>query len=294
MIKKIVQEILGKKIYGLLSQKKYLFFLKRNNPELYKSINGNVSFYKIHEGKRCFILGNGPSLKSVDLKSLENEIVFSVNCFSRVNNFEEAKPNYHFWMDYSFFELRDDQKYNHDDLINDYHMMAKTGAKCFVPSAAYPFIKENKIDDILDIHYLLLGDSNVENSTVRYKIDDFITGYSTVVQYAITVAIYMGFKEIYLLGCDSTGIISVLNNALGIDNDGVHAYNRDDTNERNKQILKHWTMTDVFFDQYVLFHGYKLLNDFSQKNNILLVNASCKTLVNEIPRKELDAILSTK
>ena len=42
----------------------------------------------------------------------------------------------------------------------------------------------------------------------------FIPSFTTVVQYCIIVAIYMGFNEIYLLGCDSTGIVATINCAL--------------------------------------------------------------------------------
>ncbi len=35
--------------------------------------------YNRHEGKRCFIVGNGPSLKNMDLSFLKNEITFGMN-----------------------------------------------------------------------------------------------------------------------------------------------------------------------------------------------------------------------
>jgi hypothetical protein len=36
-------------------------------------------FRNIHQGKRCFILGNGPSLKQTDLTRLKNEYTFGMN-----------------------------------------------------------------------------------------------------------------------------------------------------------------------------------------------------------------------
>lgn len=36
-------------------------------------------FHNIHKGKRCFILGNGPSLKHTDLSKLKNEFTFGMN-----------------------------------------------------------------------------------------------------------------------------------------------------------------------------------------------------------------------
>lgn len=161
MIKKIIKSVLGERIsfslYTFLQFLKMRFF----NAELYNNVKNNKKFFGIHTGKRCFILGNGPSLKNVDLEILKDEYVFTVNCFSKVSGFEKVNSNYHLWIDSSFFELRDDQKYNHDDLIEDYYKISKTNAACFVPSIAFDFIKENKLDKILDFHYLLMGQDSV-------------------------------------------------------------------------------------------------------------------------------------
>ena len=291
MIKKIIKSVLGERIsfslYNFLQFLKMRFF----NAELYNNVKNNKKFCGIHTGKRCFILGNGPSLKNVDLEILKDEYVFTVNCFSRVKGFEKVNSNYHLWIDSSFFELRDDQKYNHDDLIEDYYKISKTNAVCFVPSIAFNFIKKNNLDKILDFHYLLLGQDSVNNPKIEYDLSKFITGYTNVVQYAISIAIYMGFSEIYLLGCDSTGVMSLLNTAMNLSNSDVHAYDKDDVDERNKQILSKWTMTDVFYDQYLLFHGYRVLEQITVKKGIKLINCSDSTLINEIPRKKISEIL---
>ncbi|HSM25212.1 MAG TPA: 6-hydroxymethylpterin diphosphokinase MptE-like protein [Anaerolineaceae bacterium] len=36
-------------------------------------------FHNIHSGKRCFIIGNGPSLKQTDLNKLKDEFTFGMN-----------------------------------------------------------------------------------------------------------------------------------------------------------------------------------------------------------------------
>ena len=40
-------------------------------------LKNNKKFKNIHEGKRCFIIANGPSIKTQDLRLLKNEICFS-------------------------------------------------------------------------------------------------------------------------------------------------------------------------------------------------------------------------
>lgn len=250
----------------------------------------NSKFKDICMGKRCFILGNGPSLKSVDLTKLKNEYVFSVNNFGMVKNFDYAQPNFHLWVDMSFFDMRDDQKYDIKELLDNYRYIARVSPVCFVPDLAYGFIKKHNLDEILDINYFTGFEIINDESQIKYDLTKPITSYTTVVQYAISIALYMGFKEIYLLGCDSTNIVSLLNCAMNTSNINMHAYEKDDVDERYKGLLKYWTMTDVFYDQYKLFLGYKKLYEFCNKKNVILMNCSSATIINEIPRKKLEEV----
>ena len=43
------------------------------------SITRLAALKDIHKGKRCFIIGNGPSLKNTDISKLENEYTFGMN-----------------------------------------------------------------------------------------------------------------------------------------------------------------------------------------------------------------------
>ena len=44
-----------------------------------KSRNRLVALKDIHKGERCFIIGNGPSLRETDLKKLQGEFTFGLN-----------------------------------------------------------------------------------------------------------------------------------------------------------------------------------------------------------------------
>lgn len=266
--------------------------IKKNNTELRQKIKSNIRFKDTHIGERCFILGNGPSLKDVDLSLLENEFVFTVNNFSLVENYKKVKTNVHLWADLSFFELREDQKYDHDELMNNYRNISEEKPICFLPVQADDFVNRNHLDDILNINYYNIFNSFNSSDRTQFDLSKALSGYSTVVQYAISIAIYMGFKEIYLLGCDSTNIISMINSAMNIKSEGMHAYKNDDVNKRYKEVLKHWSMTDVFYDQYYLFEGYRTLKKECDKRGIKIANCSTKTLINELPRVALSDVLS--
>ena len=287
VLKGMLKEIIGDKNIEKIKMSK----LKSNNRVLYNKICDNSNYKNTHLGKRCFILGNGPSLRNVDLADLSDEFVFTVNNFSQVNNYKAIKTNVHLWMDFSFFGMREDQKYDMTSLMKNYQDIAQEHPICFFPQEAYDFVNQNKLHEILNVNYLITSQNVSENKPIFCDIAQPITAFTTVVQYAILIAIYMGFSEIYLLGCDTTNIVSVINCALEMQNSQMHAYDNDDTEERYKELLKHWTMTDVFRDQYLLFLGYKKLAEFAKNKNIKLVNCSSQTLINEIVREDLHKIL---
>ena len=58
-------------------------------------LDGNKKFKDTHRGERCFIVGNGPSIKQQDLSLLKDEIVFCVNQCVRNEQFTAMNPQYY-------------------------------------------------------------------------------------------------------------------------------------------------------------------------------------------------------
>lgn len=282
----IVYELFGEKIYTSIKIK-----LKQKKVDYSDVIKKNEKFKNIHEGERCFVLGNGPSLREENLSLLSNEIVFTVNNFARIEDFKVVKPDYHLWVDDAYFEMRDDNKMPHEELMYNYCAMAEVKPICFVPAHAKSFIEKNKIDEMLEINYFDVIEWVNPKRHIICELNNYITGFTTVVQYAIVVAIYMGFKEIYLLGCDTTNIMAMLNIALNRENFNIHAYDVDDAKERYRKLLDRWNMTDLFNDQYTLFLGYRRLNEECKQRGIKIVNLSQVTLIDEIERDCIKNIL---
>lgn len=56
----------------------------------------------VHYGKRCFIIGNGPSLKVEDLEKLGSEYTFSANRIYKVFNKTGWRPTYYLAVDPNF------------------------------------------------------------------------------------------------------------------------------------------------------------------------------------------------
>ncbi len=61
----------------------------KDNSQYKGLIQTNEKYRNIHDGERCFIIGNGPSLKNVNLSKLCNEYTITVNQSPRMENFKD-------------------------------------------------------------------------------------------------------------------------------------------------------------------------------------------------------------
>lgn len=289
-----VKEIVGSRSYyavkdGLMRADSLLN--KHGRP--YSLIKNNKELYNIHRGERCFILGNGPSLREIDFRLLKNEYVFSVNYFNLVDGYRDVKTNVHLWMDMNTFGMRPEAKEDPQMLKRNFREIGEENPLCFVPIQAYPFVKKYKLDDRLRIRYLHHDKDMLDEKITYIDLTKGIYTTTTVVQYAIQVAIYMGFSKIYLLGCDSTNIITHLNTILGMQNTSLHAYDSmyDNAEDATKSLMKTWKTYQFIYDHYIIFHGYDILEKYCQRNHIDLINCSGSTLITEIPRRRFDDVI---
>jgi len=145
-----------------------------------------LRFKDRHIGERCYIIGNGPSLKYQDLRPLGNEITFGVNGIFLLEDEMGFLPNYYVVEDWLPAEDR-------ANAIN----ALKGPTKLFPLRLAY-CLKPGK-----DVYYYL-------SQGYRYWWDpDFSTNAAacvfdshTVLFHVLQWAFYMGFSEACLLGTD--------------------------------------------------------------------------------------------
>lgn len=178
--------------------KPYMDWRRKKTHDLY--LRSPDHFYlrtlkDIHRGKRCFIIGNGPSLRTADLDMLHEEYTFAANRIFNIFNQTNWRPTYYLSVDDRV--LKEVQK----DLLNyDLgHMFLKYGL-CKIKAPT------NKLSRVYDFSLLLDVDQNHNNLISAYiseDVSDHVCDSGTVTFDAIQIAIYMGFREIYLLGVDN-------------------------------------------------------------------------------------------
>lgn len=168
----------------------------------YRNFDKGREIKKLHNkfsGKRCFIIGNGPSLKAKDLDMLKDEYTFAFNKIYYIFDDTEWRPSFYMSEDEEFL-------INHSNEVSNVDLPFK-----FINNHICQ--KENII--IKDaIYYNLVF--KWQNSALPPFSENFfkeVVGGNTVTYSAIQFAYYMGFSEIYLLGIDHT--FSVTKNDAG-------------------------------------------------------------------------------
>lgn len=143
----------------------------------------------IHDGERCFIIGNGPSLRPEDLDILElhGEISFAFNRIFHIFPKTSWRPTYYISQDDKMLKSCVDEVSLLPARIKFIPAEFKWYYGIDVKDATY-FHFENRI--------------NPDTAVSSDRIDKCIYNSNTVVITAIQIAIYMGIKVIYLIGVD--------------------------------------------------------------------------------------------
>ena len=178
----------------------------------WKSVLNHLNLKDIHKGKRCFIIGNGPSLKAEDLDKLKGEITFAANRIFKIFPRTDWRPTYYICIDYLMYGI-DYKGINHiDSKLRLVPLERALAAGEIYDEVTY----YNRVVNCVDIK---------DGKIVRGKefafsdnIEDVVYGGQTVLFDAIQIAAYMGFSEIYLLGVDCGYKLEVLENGSIVEN----------------------------------------------------------------------------
>ena len=222
---------------------------KIKNKKWNKLASRNVELKRFKKSDKCYICGNGPSLKKVNLDELDGDTIV-MNDHWRIAGNYKTPPT---------FYIINDEAYGDDELKERMlgvlnccperpHLIASNIGKA---------IDEKYSDNHANIFYF-----NPIGRTFNHKRDiDFtkLTYYLwNVVTTSIQLAIYLGYKEIYLLGCDYSLFASRYMQ---------HAYDKDGQKVECPVILrdmlyKYSFTTHIHYElaQYARNHGVKIVN----------------------------------
>lgn len=147
-------------------------------------------FKNIHEGKRCFIIGNGPSLQIDDLNKIykNGDISFGMNRIFLLYDKTDWRPAYFVVDDFNAY--RDNVSYY--QTMDNENMFIRE----FYSLAGYPDLRNAQR------YHSTFEDLREKKPEFSNDISRNIYWGSMVTYSALQIAAYMGFREIYLLGMD--------------------------------------------------------------------------------------------
>lgn len=223
----------------------------------------------IHNGDRIFITCPGPSMKLEDLDLLADEYTFGVNSITKAYDRTEWRPTYYALIDYRSF----------GKTLNKQDVPGRRFAKeqSFFHYRCNPKSKGGE-QIYIPINYSNHKKSWMRKKKIKYSNDISVCVYDgfTVTNMAIQIALYMGFKEIYLVGadCDYSG-----NQIHFIEAPG------------DKQKIAEGWLPDA---ARLSLDGYEAIKPYARKKHTNIYNATRGGKLESFPRVNLDDVVKEK
>lgn len=221
------------------------------------------------KGKRCFITCTGPSLKLEDLELLKGEITIGVNSIVKAYDKTDWRPTYYAMVDYFAFG----------------EFLAKTDLpgkrlceeQAFLHYRVDPKNKTGKEVYCL-INYRNHLDKWMRKKKIKLSSDLSVCAYDcfTVTIFAIQVAIYLGFKQIYILGAD-----------CNYSGQQIHFIEMPDDKIK---IAAGWLPDALALS----IEGYKAAARFAERKKVEIYNVTRGGMLEVFPRKQLEEVLMQK
>jgi hypothetical protein len=232
-----------------------------------------------HIGKRCFVLGAGSSVSAQDLTKLEGEFVISVSNTFVHPEFLRIRPQYHVTPAIlqghgAIYEL--------DRFVNWLREMESASglAEMIFHIGDRPWIEKHGLFRERQIHWVRYTTvSNLSNCKINLIKLPYIHSVSEI---AITLAVYMGFEKIYLLGFDHDWFNGPM--VYFYDHKTQHAMQPDHKNFE-------WVDSEFQMRRHAeIFKKYKYLN--SIKNNIFNANANASSYLDIFPKVDYQSLFN--
>jgi len=260
--------------YGLLrgmSWKSYAF--SAGHRSLLKQ---NARFKDRYRGKRCFIVGNGPSVVKQDLLLLKNEHVFSVSNGYHHKDYQSVRPAFHCVPQLSYSDI-----FTQEYALKWFEEMNANivDAELFFYSGERELIESNKLFTGKKVNYLCFGRKFLPHETGLTNLTKVIPTPQSVPVMCIMIAMYMGFSQIYMIGVEHDSFIT-----------GEYKYFFKPTIKHGKDggVTAEGKITDPLYDQFLvhrnLWFQYIVLKNIAEANDISIYNATAGGALDVYPR----------
>ncbi len=272
------------------------FYRNYAAPQIYsirdkEILSKNLELKNKYAGQRCFIIGGGPSIANIDLSQLSRECTFVVNEFEKNTQHRSLTPKFHIISESNYFTEGGTEywlgrfKEKDRNISTETTMIISLGAKSFVEK--HGLFRQHRI------YYVGTQGIFTNNLPFNISLDRYVPNPKNSVLMCMIAATWMGFDEIYLLGCEHSFLAQPLgkNKSLGFS----HSYEEEASNLDNAddEVLKKYISQKELNSNYEmsmasvlqLFRNYRLFYSKAQKlhPNLKIFNATPNSFLDVFP-----------
>ena len=231
-----------------------------------------------HKGSRCFIMGAGPSILRQDISKLKGEYVISVSNTFVHRDYPLIRPQYHVLPNLLGSHTRFFPVQSFVDWLRE--METKTYGDMILHVKDRELVEKNNLFMGRTIRWM--GYSSWKGEAVPVDLRSVPQIWS-VSELAVTVALYLGFEKIYLLGFDHDWF------------NGLNLYFYDVMKEhklkpKSKHHLEHVDAEFQMRRHADIFKKYKYL--YGLRGNIFNANADPNHYMDVFPKVEYESLFA--
>lgn len=259
-----------------------------NNILPHPLLKPNGKFRNLHKGQTCFILGSGPSIQSQDLTKLSGRIVMTQNHFHAHKDIKVISPRYHVIV----------PKYHPKEYDNDWRewidsMARRLPADCLLFADTNTKYLIDEFDALRGRAYYI--HTAIDAIYMRKAIVDItknIMKVPTVLTECLTIALFMGFEKIYLVGFDLNQLVILQEKENAWEHLRFYGTSPITRNAAEAQLEKKTeTSGENWFCMWKIWVQLNLLRDYALRRDIQIINLTKGGLLNVFPRQDYEDVI---
>jgi hypothetical protein len=273
--------------YGLVMLARQMQDRKRSGRILRRQrpFAGNETLRDRHRGRRCFIVATGPSVKNQDLRQLAGELVITVSNAYLHQHCDVFKPAYHCVPQITYGKMTP------DDVLRWFaDMDAQLGSTEMVLSnSERDLVTGANLFKARAVHYLGFENRPPNpDSSICPDLAAPVPGPQSVPVMALMLALYMGCKDIYLLGVDHDFFLT---------RSYTYFYERSPVSDLDSSVAANGQVTSSRYEEFhvlnLLWRQYRWLRNCAEADGRRIYNATDGGELDEFERVDFRALRLT-
>jgi len=272
----MIEKIKKNKVVYSLGKKVYVI----GSYSLNKSVlSKNLELKNKYQDERCFIIGNGTSINRQDLTKLKNEFVFVCNHFYFHNQINEIKPTFYSMIEPILAPPAFIKKMFPATIQKIDSFACQNLDTTFFFNIQYKkYIDEKKLFLQNKVHYLLFSGGGFSDKMNLEMSKPNPSGRGSI-YFMLSMAWYLGFKRIYILGCDADYILDGYERHFY--GDDLSLQRRKSNLESAKMLCEELKMLDI-------------LKRYFEKEDVRVFNAGKGGFLDVFERADYESVLKNK